>query len=85
MNRDRSVYNVTVDPLDMARLLGDTVTMSSWVLGYTVNMSMWDMRLHGLADVELEEVRVERNTDLSEVRARVLIHVDTLFTSGMFS
>ena len=35
-----------------------------------------------MSEVKLEDVRVERNADLSEVRARVLVHVNKLLLNG---
>ena len=46
---------------------------------------MWSLSLHGLSEVRLEDVRVERNSDLSEVRARVLVHVNKLLLNGIMT
>ena len=83
VNRDRIVYNYSADPLQMNILLGDTVTLSQWVVGYNVNMSMWDMVLYGLGEIKMDEVKVERNSDLSQVRARIMVKVDDLFLTGL--
>ena len=37
MNVARSVYNISVDPLNMEVLLGKKINMSSWVVGYQVS------------------------------------------------
>jgi len=50
-----------------------------------VDMTMWSLSLHGLSEVRLEDVRVERNSDLSEVRARVLVHVNKLLLNGFYN
>ena len=54
-------------------LLGDVVNLSQWVVGYNVNMSMWNLVLYGLREIKMDKVRVERNTDLSQVRARIMV------------
>ena len=82
-NRDREVYNVSVDPLELRTLLGERVSQSEWVPGYTVNMTMWGLVLHGLADMELDQVRVERTRDLDMVRARVIVRPATVTTSQL--
>ena len=63
-------------------LLGDVVNLSQWVVGYNVNMSMWNLVLYGLREIKMDKVRVERNTDLSQVRARIMVQVENLFLTG---
>ena len=63
-------------------LLGDVVNLSQWVVGYNVNMSMWNLVLYGLREIKMDRVRVERNTDLSQVRARIMVQVENLFLTG---
>ena len=45
-------------------------------------MELWDLNLHGLGAISVGEVMVERNSDLSEVRAGVMVSVDKLLLSG---
>ena len=85
INTLRSVYNVSVDPLQLETLLGARLTMSQWLLGYTVNMEMMNLVLHGLADVVLEQVVVEKHRSMEAVRARMLVRVEKLFLSGRYS
>ena len=82
MNRDSALYNYSADPLQMNILLGDVVNLSQWVVGYNVNMSMWNLVLYGLREIKMDKVRVERNTDLSQVRARIMVQVENLFLTG---
>ena len=82
VSEDKSLYDVGVDPLDMDSLVGESLTVSQWAMGYNVNMSMWDLVLYGLTDIQVDQVRVERNTDLSQLRARILVKVDKLFLTG---
>ena len=82
MNRDSALYNHSADPLQMNILLGDVVNLSQWVVGYNVNMSMWNLVLYGLREIKMDKVRVERNTDLSQVRARIMVQVENLFLTG---
>ena len=74
-----------MDPLEVRKILGDTVTMSKWLLGYDVNMQLWDLHLHGLGSIEVEDVMVERNNDLSEVKVGVMFSVKTLLLSGRYN
>lgn len=71
-----------MDPLEVRKILGETVTLSKWLLGYDVNMNLWDLQLHGLGSISVEDVRVERNSDLSEVRVGVMVSVENLLLSG---
>ena len=82
INRDRSLYGQEVDPLEVRKILGESVTLSKWLLGYDVNMKLWDLRLHGLGSISVEDGRVERNSDLSEVRVGVMVSVEHLLLSG---
>ena len=84
INRDRSIYGQEVDPLEVRKILGETVTLSKWLLGYDVNMNLWDLQLHGLGSISVEDVRVERNSDLSEVRVGVMVSVENLLLSGQW-
>ena len=68
--------------MEVRKILGETVTLSTWLLGYDVNMNLWDLQLHGLGSISVEDVRVERNSDLSEVRVVVMVSVENLLLSG---
>ena len=85
VSEDKSLYDEGVDPLDMDSLVGESLTVSQWAMGYNVNMSMWDLVLYGLTDIQVDQVRVERNTDLSQLRARILVKVDKLFLTGLYN
>lgn len=85
INRDRSIYGQEVDPLEVRKILGETVTLSKWLLGYDVNMNLCDLQLHGLGSISVEDVRVERNSDLSEVRVGVMVSVENLLLSGQYN
>ena len=82
INDNKSLHNFEVDPLDMNSLIGESLKVTQWVMGYNVNMSMWDLDVYGLTDVKKDQVRVERNTDLSQLRARIMVQVDQLHITG---
>ena len=71
-----------MDPLEVRKILGETVTMSKWLLGYDVNMELWDLRLHGLGSLSVEEVTVERNNNLSDVRVGAMFSAQHLHLTG---
>ena len=76
VTRERALYGQQADPLALASLLGDTLHLERWLLGYSLNMTLASLQLRGLADISVGEVMVERSPDLGEVRAGVMVQAD---------
>ena len=85
VTRERALYGQQADPLALASLLGDTLHLERWLLGYSLNMTLASLQLRGLADISVGEVMVERSPELGEVRAGVMVEADSLLLSGQYS
>ena len=85
VTRERALYGQQADPLALASLLGDTLHLERWLLGYSLNMTLASLQLRGLADISVGEVMVERSPDLGWVRAGVMVQADSLLLSGQYS
>ena len=85
VTRERALYGQQADPLALASLLGDTLHLERWLLGYSLNMTLASLQLRGLADISVGEVMVERSPELGEVRAGVMVEAGSLLLSGQYS
>ena len=69
VQEDSSLYGVLIDPLDIDALVEKPVEVNQASASYRANLTMWDIQMYGLSRVNLTEVSVDRNENLS------LIHI----------
>ena len=85
INRDQAVYGQSLEPLEMSNLLDTSLNLSQSVLGYEVEMSMWNITLHGLSRLVLRDLKVLRSPGLTDVQFRMELEISELEVRGLYS
>ena len=60
LNRDKELYGLQIEPLKLSHVLEDELYISQTMLGYQVELWMWNLTLHGLSGLKLEKLSLER-------------------------
>ena len=81
INTDKAVYGQTLDPLEM---LDTSLNLSQAILGYQVEMSMWNISLHGLSQLVLKDLEVLRSPGLHDVQFRMELEISELEVRGLY-
>merc|ERR1719242_1860820 len=81
INRDKAVYGQTLDPLDM---LDTSFNLSQSILGYDVEMSMWNISLHGLSHLVMKDLKVLRSPGLNDVQFKMELEMSELEVRGLY-
>ena len=84
INRDREVYGVVLDPLRMASMVDTSLNLSQSLLGYQVDLSMWDLSLYGLSDLVMEDLKVMRSPGLNDVNFKMELEIPQLVLTGLY-
>ena len=86
INRDQAVYGQSLEPLELSNLLDSTsLNLSQSMLGYEVEMSMWNITLHGLSRMVLRDLKVLRSPGLTDVQFRMELEISELEVRGLYS
>ena len=75
------MYGQTLDPLDM---LDTSFNLSQSILGYDVEMSMWNISLHGLSQLVMKDLKVLRSPGLNDVRFQMELEMPELEVRGLY-
>ena len=81
INRDKAVYGQPLDPLEM---LDTSFNLSQSILGYQVEMAMWNISLHGLSQLVLKDLEVLRSPGLHDVQFRMELEISELEVRGLY-
>ena len=81
INRDKAVYGQPLDPLEM---LDTRFNLSQSILGYQVEMAMWNISLHGLSQLVLKDLKVLRSPGLQDVQFRMELEISELEVRGLY-
>ena len=84
INRDKAVYGQLLDPLDMSNMLDTSFNFSQSILGYEVEMSMWNISLHGLSQLVMKDLKVLRSPGLNDVRFQMELDMPELEVRGLY-
>ena len=84
LNRDKELYGLQIEPLKLSHVLDDELYISQTMLGYQVELWMWNITLHGLSGLSLRKLSLERNTGLTDIFTYALLDVDQLSLTGMY-
>jgi len=84
LNRDKELYGLQIEPLKLSHVLDDELYISQTMLGYQVELWMWNITLHGLSGLSLRKLSLERNTGLTDIFTYALLDVDHLSLTGMY-
>ena len=84
INRDKAVYGQPLDPLDMSNMLDTSFNFSQSILGYEVEMSMWNISLHGLSQLVMKDLKVLRSPGLNDVRFQMELEMSELEVRGLY-
>ena len=75
------MYGQTLDPLDM---LDTSFNLSQSILGYDVEMSMWNISLHGLSQLVMKDLKVLRSPGLNDVQFKMELEMSELEVRGLY-
>ena len=82
INRDKALYGQHLDPLDISNLLDTNISQS--ILGYEVEMSMWNISLHGLSQLVMKDLKVLRSAGLNDVQVKLELEISELVLRGLY-
>lgn len=84
LNRDKELYGLQIEPLKLSHVLEDELYISQTMLGYQVELWMWNLTLHGLSGLKLEKLSLERNSGLTDIFTYALLDSPQLSLTGMY-
>ena len=84
INRDKALYGLNLRPLLLDPLLGVPISISEDMAGYHVDLAMWNISIHGLHTLRLEDLSLERGEALNNLRERSVIDIGNLTVRGMY-
>ena len=84
INRDRAVYGVVLDPFNMTSMVDNSLNLSQSLLGYQVDLAMWNMSIHGLADLMMSDLKVMRSPGLNDVKFKMDLEIEQLELTGFY-
>eukprot|EP00092_Neocalanus_flemingeri_P026595 GFUD01028824.1.p1 GENE.GFUD01028824.1~~GFUD01028824.1.p1 ORF type:complete len:560 (+),score=164.45 GFUD01028824.1:83-1762(+) len=84
LNREKKLYGLEIEPLQLSHVLDDELYISQTMLGYQVELWMWNLTLHGLSGLSLQKLSLERNAGLTDIFTSALLDVDQLSLTGMY-
>ena len=82
INRDKALYGMHLDPLDVSNILDTNISQS--ILGYEVEMSMWNISLHGLSQLVMKDLKVLRSPGLNDVQVKLELEISELVLRGLY-
>jgi len=85
INREKELYGVSVEPLELSPILGNNVKISRTILAYQVNFTFNDMWSHGLSSLQLKEVTFKRDENLTQVRTHALLAASEIELIGKYT
>jgi len=84
LNKEKSLYGLEIEPLQLSHVLEDELYISQTMLGYQVELWMWNLTLHGLSGLSLRKLSLERNYGLTDIFTYALLDVEHLSLTGMY-
>jgi len=84
LNKEKELYGLQIEPLKLSHVLEDELYISQTMLGYQVELWMWNLTLHGLSGLKLEKLSLERNSGLTDIFTYALLDSPQLALTGMY-
>merc|ERR1719402_510263 len=84
INRERRLYGVGLEPLYLDELLPEAITVNESMLGYQLEFWMWNVTVHGLSEVNLTELVLDRSESLNDLRTHALLDIGDLTILGSY-
>jgi len=86
LNRDKALYGVTIEPLELALLTGqETLSLDRSILGYQVRMSLRDLQLEGLSGLSLKNLSLSRDRNLTSIFTEAILDAPYLLLTGIYN
>jgi len=86
LNRDKALYGVTIEPLELALLTGqETLSLERSILGYQVSMSLRDLQLEGLSGLSLKNLSLSRDRNLTSIFTEAILDAPYLLLTGIYN
>ena len=84
LNQEKELYGLKIEPFQLSNVMEDELYISQTMLGYQVELWMWNVTLHGLSGLNLKKLSLERNTGLTDIFTYALLDVPHLALTGMY-
>jgi len=85
INREKELYGVKIEPLELSPILGNRIKLSQSLLGYQVNLTFGNIWVHGLSGLRLKDVTFKRDKLLNKVRTYAVLTASELDLDGWYS
>merc|ERR1711970_803191 len=60
INREKALYGIGLKPLLLDPLMPEAIVINDDMAGYHVDLAMWNISIHGIDDIRLEKLMLER-------------------------
>ena len=86
INSMAEVGGIVLDPLDVDKLAGSrpSVEISDSNIAYSADLKMWNLEVHGLSTIYINEVLVTRSKNLFDLDVKVVFKFDRLTMNGTY-
>ena len=79
--REKALYGIGLKPLLLDPLMPEPIVINDDMAGYHVDLAMWNISIHGIDDIKLEKLLLERGQALNYLREKAIID---LTIKGMY-
>jgi len=84
INRDKALYGVGLVPMYVDSLMNEAIVIKEEIVGYQVDLSMWNITVHGIEDIHLAKLVLERGQGLNNLREEATIDLGNITVKGMY-
>jgi len=84
INREKALYGIGLKPLLLDPLMPEPIVINDDMAGYHVDLAMWNISIHGIDDIKLEKLELERGQALNKLREKAIIDIGNLTIKGMY-
>jgi len=84
VNRDQALYGLPLAPLLLDPLLPEPININQEMVGYQVQLSMWNVSVLGIQDIALDRLTVQRGRALNNLKEEAVLAMGDLEVRGMY-
>jgi len=84
INRDSALYGIGLAPLYLDPLMPEPIHINQEMVGYQVDLSMWNVTVVGIQDIALDRLTLQRGQGLNNLREQAVIAMGDLEVKGMY-
>jgi len=84
INRDHALYGIGLSPLELDPLMPEPIVIDQEMVGYQVNLAMWNVSIVGIEDIALKRLSILRGQGLNNLREEALLDLGDLEVRGMY-